>query len=88
MTVIRIIQPAYGGPSDLDGMYLKTYDPDARNGRGLVTGTHDRDKAMHFPDAAAALACLRQVPRLLPVRPDGKPNRPLTAFHIEIENSP
>ena len=31
------------------------------------------------------MACYRAVPRNRPVRPDGKPNRPLTMFSVMFE---
>lgn len=70
-----------------DGQYVVEYDP-SRPGTDpqgnpmlchLVT-TPDRDKALDLsPDQAIAL--WRQDHGL---RPDGKPNRPLTAFTVEI----
>jgi len=39
---------------------------------------------MTFGDARAAFECWQQVLRSRPVRPDGKPNRPLTAFTVAI----
>jgi hypothetical protein len=37
---------------------------------------------MIFPTEAAATACYRAVPLNRPLRPDGKPNRPLTTFAV------
>lgn len=83
--LIRIIEPVWGGPSDLDGQWLKAYDPNARDGRGTVVGTTHRKEAMRFADMLAAMKFWRQTSTVLPVRPDGMPNRPLTAFTIEVE---
>lgn len=86
MTVLRIIGPAFGDdPSTLDGMWLKEYDPDGRDGRGAVKATRNREEAMQFADAGEAMACWRRQSKVRPLRPDGKPNRPLTAFSVEIE---
>ena len=85
MSVIRIHSTAWGAKSDLTGRYLKSYDPDARGGRGTVETTEDRDQAMQFADAGAAMECWRRPSKVLPLRPDGKPNRPLTAYNVEIE---
>jgi hypothetical protein len=69
----------------LADQYLATYDPEARDGRGDATWTTDRAKARRFADLRAAMECWRQVPKARPVRPDGKPNRPLTAFTVTFE---
>jgi hypothetical protein len=37
---------------------------------------------MTFATAAAATECYRAVPHNRPLRPDGKPNRPLTMFSV------
>lgn len=86
MTIIRIIGSAWGEPTPLDGTWLKSYDPEANGGRGEVIGTKKEHEAMRFADFEAAMACWRQVSHTLPTRPDGKPNRPLTAFHIEFSH--
>src|SRR5882672_5929531 len=82
--VLHIIGPAFGGPSTLDGLYVASYDPDARDGHGAVTGTADRTQALHFETPADAFTFWRQPSTVRPLRPDGRPNKPLTAFHIEI----
>jgi hypothetical protein len=65
--------------------YLLSYDPDAFGGRGDVLFTPDKAKALRFADHVAVFECLRQQPRKRPLRPDGKPNRPITAFTLEIQ---
>lgn len=67
------------------GQYLKSYDPNAHDGRGTAEWTADIDAAMVFSDPTSLLKYWKQVSRVRPVRPDGKPNRPLTAFTILIE---
>lgn len=67
------------------GQYLAEYD----NQTGESAWTDDLAKAMRFEDGPAALECWRQVHARDPVRPwDGKPNRPLTAFTVTIEEAP
>jgi hypothetical protein len=84
---IGMTRPGHPWP-DVTGQYLKSYDPEARDGEGEVTWTPDRGLAMTFPDVAAAHACWTQVPRSRPVRPyDGQPNRPLTAWSITFETA-
>jgi hypothetical protein len=71
---------------NVDGSYVKTYDPDAFNGQGDMTATHDSKEAKRFPDAKAAMEFYRQVSTVRPVRGDGKPNRPLTAFTVSFKS--
>lgn len=72
-------------PSDLEGAYIKSFNPDGHDGRGDLSATRDRDQAMRFPDHITALEYWRQQSKTHPLRPDGKPNRPLTAFSMSIE---
>lgn len=66
------------------GSYLESYDPDARAGRGEAHWTRDLTRALRFPDGGAAWECWRKQSTALPLRPDGLPNRPLTAFTVEV----
>jgi len=67
------------------GVYLAEYDPDAYGGRGAARWTEKIEEALTFPDVTAALECWKQTSTLQPVREDGKPNRPLTAFTVTAE---
>lgn len=64
------------------GLYIKGFDPDYRFPIGRVITTKDPAEAMRFESAPAALAYWSQ--RVGGIRPDGKPNRPLTAFTVEV----
>jgi len=64
------------------GSYLASYDPEAADGNGAAEWTPDPARAMTFATVEAATACYRAVPRSSPLRPDGKPNRPLTVFSV------
>jgi hypothetical protein len=68
--------------------FLKAFDLEAHGATAYPTGaatvTNNPDAAMQFADEGAALAYVKQVPATCPLRPDGKPNRPLTAFHVEF----
>jgi len=64
--------------------WLAWADVEAHDGRGDARLTADLDDALQFPTAEAALAFWRQASTTRPTRPDGKPNRPLTAFSIEL----
>ncbi len=84
MTVIKLLGLASGGEHPDAGRWLASFDPDAIEGRGLVTGTDDRAQALRFSNAAAAMRFWRQRSKRRPTRQDGQPNRPLTAFTVEF----
>lgn len=67
------------------GKYLETFDVDAFDGRGDATLTEHKSHALQFPDFSAAMAAWRMRSTVRPTRPDGRPNRPLTAWSVEIE---
>ena len=85
MFVIRILARAAGvTPANEREMYVKAYDPDAFNGRGHVEFTPNPKQALMFDTTMAAIDFYRQQSRVKPTRPDGRPNRPLTAWHAEV----
>jgi hypothetical protein len=47
--------------------------------------TRHRGQAKRYPSTAAAMSELRRVSATHPTRVDGKPNRPLSAFNVSIE---
>jgi hypothetical protein len=52
---------------------------------GRIWLTFDRDKAHKFASGAEALEAWGAVSKTRPVRPDGRPNKPLTALSIQVE---
>ena len=70
------------------GDYLEWADPDANNGTGEERWTTDIDKAKTFETFTAAMECWRAQSSLRPYRPDGMPNRPMTAWSITVEEVP
>ena len=82
MAKFYLMSMVVGGPSG----YLKDYDVDAWDGRGRVDLTEKTEEAMEFPDFMAAMQAWRTQSTVVPLRPDGKPNRPLTAFHAEVKS--
>ena len=85
MTVaIRVVALADGRPCWMEGHYLSRFDFDAAAGRGRGWWTTRLDKALHFDDAGAAFDFWKTQCRTVPLRHDGEPNRPLTAFTVEI----
>lgn len=68
--------------------YIVRCDVDARGGLGEVV-LGPRDQARRFPDAGAALTYWKRPSTVHPVRStDGKPNRPLTAYTVELVTVP
>lgn len=65
------------------GYFLRSFDVDAHDGRGDVTWTADIVQAMRFDSFRAAMEAWRTQSTVQPLRPDGKPNRPLTAFSVQ-----
>lgn len=95
MQVIRIIGLVNGGATAFDGQYLAEFDasrdgvePDS--GREMMchlVTTSDISEAKIFADVAEVHALWTTVDEREPVRPDGQPNRPLTAFTVGVENA-
>lgn len=86
---MKTVIVAYGpvsGSYQICGEYLKSYDPEAHDGFGDATFTTDINKALVFDTFAAALLFTRQQPANRPLRADGRPNRPLTAFTLEYKD--
>ena len=90
--VIRIVGLINGERTPYDDQFVVAYDPE--RGGGLISGrqlqfylvtTPDVEHARVFDSMIEAGECWKQISRRQPVRPwDGKPNRPLTAFTVEI----
>lgn len=78
------MHPLYARTDPSRGKYLEHFDPDASAGRGNVLWTYKVEKALKFKDISHALDFWRTPSKVMPTRPDGKPNRPLTAFSVEI----
>ena len=83
--VIQILQNAAGFASEEDGAYIREFTPDTDAlGRGTLTVTRRVEDALGFPSHAEAWKFWMQQSRRVPRRPDGKPNRPLTAYTVSI----
>ena len=87
---IRIVGLADGVPTAFDGQWIVEYDP-SRDGvdpggrpmRCHLVTTPNRDEAKEYT-GLGAIEVWRAVDTREPVRPDGRPNRPLSAFTVEI----
>lgn len=84
---IELADSAFGIPSAIDGMYVEAFDHEAFNGRGDLVATPDKAKAMRFANIGEAMDFWKCQSAVKPFRPDGNPNRPLTAFTVSIENA-
>ena len=71
-------------PTEYDGKYVKIYDPTCpENGDGgILEVTTDALEALEFPTLQEAVEKYTQAHGL---RPDGRPNRPLTAWSVCFE---
>lgn len=72
-------------PDNGNHCYLANYDVDANGGRGNIRLTTDKKEALKFQSAQEAMDAWKSQSKLIPLRSDGEPNRPLTAFTIQIE---
>jgi hypothetical protein len=85
---IRLFELAIPGrPTPHDGNFVVEFRPGAMDRHGALHGgilrtSRDPADALSFPSALEAFEFWRQANGL---RPDGKPNRPLTAWTIEFE---
>lgn len=68
----------------LPAQYVESFDVDAHGGRGSVTTTADLDSALILSSFREAYAAWTRQSDVRPFREDGQPNRPLTAFTIEL----
>jgi len=86
--VIRIVRSATGESRPEDGQYVMSFDHNAHMGRGQLESTGRVDRALRFATKADAMEFWGRQSTFRAVRPDGKPNRPLTAYTVEIEEVP
>jgi hypothetical protein len=75
-------------PFEHDGAFLKEFDPERGDNpfAGHVEFTRNIAEAKKFASHTDAFAEWTRVSKRLPKRPDGKPNKPLTAFTVVIED--
>ena len=81
---MRILCDALGIISEHDGRFLKYFDANAHGGAGEIRTTAVETEAIEFRDFHAARECYRRISTVQPRRRDGLPNRPLTAYTVEI----
>jgi hypothetical protein len=84
-TVVRVIGAvSYSGPTPHDGRFVVAWNPHTRFGDCEITTTDDLVDARRFTSAEEALREWKTVSNVEPVRPDGKPNRPLSGLTVEF----
>ena len=71
-------------PPEVEDQYLVAFDFDAMQGRGYGIFTDELELAMRFKTLRDAMEFWRTQSTVNPLRPDGKPNRPLTASTISV----
>lgn len=87
MIVLRIVSDALGLPTIHDGQYL--VDADIEDGMVAdIVSSPSLTQAKKFANPAEAIEYWRRQSSNPPLRPDGKPNRPLTAYTAETINVP
>ena len=87
--VIKAVQLegfVHHGDGTVSGQWLESFDAEANDGWGDAVFTDDITKAMKFPSMNEAFELWKTTSKTRPKRPDGKPNRPLTAFTITFES--
>ena len=85
MLSLRIVGLADGRPyPNFDGKYIAEVGDIDNINTWLLTNNIAEAKV--FEDHITAIAFYKWQSSLTPMRPDGKPNRPLTAFTVVFEN--
>jgi hypothetical protein len=72
-----------GRAAEIAGAWLVWYDPAGNNGNGDAAWSHDPADAARFTDREWA-ELWTAAPANRPLRPDGKPNRPITMLNLLI----
>ena len=89
MIVIQLVERVDGLPSIYDGTYVVNYNPSSigmGGGEAFLQTTRHLKEARVFKDFVDATNYWKQIDQRNPVRYDGKPNRPLTIFNIQLIN--
>jgi hypothetical protein len=83
--VICAIAFANGAPCPHAGQWLAHFDHDAFGGQGWGEFTDKINHAKRFDTFEEAMAFWNKQSTVMPLRPDGRPNKPLTALTATIE---
>ena len=92
VVIIKLVGLVVGTPTPFDGQYLTEYDPekdgvspDGLPMQAVIKTSPDPRRALQYTDFPHALETWKRVCQRHPVRDDGRPNRPLTAFTVSFE---
>lgn len=86
--VMMLVGLVNGQPHPFDKQYVVEYDPGPENmpqGECLLRVTKNIDLAKRFPSRTSAHEEWRRIDPRKPIRADGRPNRPLTAWSVFIQ---
>jgi len=78
--ILRVVGWAHNLPSPYDGQYLVEVHPDALRADEWIACSADAAEARVFDTASEAIAYWHQQSTATPLRDDGEPNRPATAW--------
>ena len=85
MYVIRVLGWATPlKPFKFPGYFCQSFNFNAYRGKGHLRVCRDAKNALKFQDASTAVAFCQTVPRAFPVDSRGKPNRPFSAYSVEV----
>jgi hypothetical protein len=84
--IVQIVGSASGDPTPHDGRYVVRWNSNVHYGTLAVDSTPRPEGARRFADIGEATSEWRAISHLQPRRPDGKPNRPLTALTITFSH--
>lgn len=76
-----------GPPQFLSAVDYDYHAPGRLYPTGIVEITDNPARALTWPDKESAFEAWRRQSTSVPLRTDGRPNRPLTAFTIAIEEA-
>lgn len=65
-------------------LYVQSFDADAFDGGGELISTSSKKNAKKFENVEKALSYWNTQSTVKPLREDGRPNKPLTAFTVSI----
>lgn len=84
--IIQLMGVAPNGRPPPRPTWVKDVDFDGMGGRGTIIMTQNKAEAKRFDGPAEAFEYYRTQSKVVPIRPDGHPNRPLTAYHVQISS--
>jgi hypothetical protein len=88
MILMRCEGLADGSESMHVGKFLRYYDADKFGYGGMIEWTTNPEDAMKFASLEELLSEWRRQSKTMPLRPDGEPNRPLTAYSVSTVVQP